>query len=149
MAARNLRTLELLDAEIRAAVEVVERRSDSMETKAGFCLGFAGVLAGILLRTGAHEGAWAFAALGADFWVAALSLFGYRIRSFPVIRPGQLSAHIEDDELSARLVMFDTRMAVYEKTSRDLGHKEGLVNAALTCLLLAVTVTAIAAGRSL
>jgi hypothetical protein len=145
----DLPALKLVDAEVKAAVEVLERRSDNLDTKAGLCLGFAGVLAGILLRAGFDSSAAAYVALGNDFLVAALSLLGYRTRSKPVLNPRQLRRYIEGDEASVRLVLLDTRVLQSEEFGRRLRRQATLINAALVGLLLAVTATAIAAVQSL
>jgi len=94
----DLPGLNFVDAEVRAAVEAFERQSDNLDTKAGLCIGFAGVLAGILLRAAA--GATAYVALGVDFAVAVLSLLAYRTPSHPVLNPSRLRRYIEYDQAS-------------------------------------------------
>ena len=143
----DLPGLNFVDAEVRAAVEVLERRSDNLDTKAGLCLGFAGVLAGILLRAGASP--MVYVALAVDFAVAVLSLLAYRTPSQPVLKPGRLRRYIGDDEASVRLVVLDTRVLQNEEFGCRLRRKAILINAALSGLLLAVTATAIAAVQFL
>lgn len=149
MAAGDLPALEFIDAEMKAAAEVQERRADSLDTKAGYCLGIAGLLAGLLLRGGAASSALTYLALSVDFTVALLSLLGYRIRTYPHLVAGQLRRYIDDDERLARVAVFDARLVIYEEANRELTRKARLVNAALTGLLLGVIATAVAAGQSI
>jgi len=143
----DLPGLNFVDAEVRAAVDVLERRSEGLDTKAGLCLGFAGVLVGILLRAG--SGVAAYVALGVDFAVAVLSLLGYRMRSITVLKPRQLRRYIGYDEPSIRLVVLDTRLVQSEELERNLRRKANVISAALIGLLLAVMATAVAAVQSL
>lgn len=149
MAAADLPGLEFVDAEVKSAIDSQERRSESLDTKAGLCLGFAGLLAGLLLRVGAAASVSAYVALGVDFTVATLSLLAYQVRNNPVVHPRNLRGYIETDERVARVAVLRARLSLYDEATREARRKANLVNAALAGLLLAVMVTAVAAAQSL
>jgi hypothetical protein len=149
VAAEDFPALQFVDAEVKTAIDVLNRYADSLDTKAGLCLGVAGVLAGLLLRAGATVGLSAYVAVSIDFAFAAVSLLGYRVRTKALLGASNLGAYIETDETAVRLAVLDTRLQVYVEANEELRRKSNLVNAALTGLLLAVMVTAIAAGQAI
>lgn len=147
--AEEVPALDFIDAEVRAAVDVQQRRGESLDTKAGLCLGFAGVLGGILLHAGMGNGWAEYAALGADLTVALLSLICYRVRGIPILQPRQLRSYIGFDDVSARRLVLETRLFVHDEITREHRRKARLLNMALTGLVLAVAATAVATAQSL
>lgn len=83
----------------------------------------AGVLAGLLLHAGAVESISAYVALVIDFFVAALSLLGYRVRDNPLLSPDKLGAYVDEDEETTRLAVLSTRMYIYERGNYALGGR--------------------------
>jgi hypothetical protein len=139
----SLPSLDLLDSESIRQLEVQERRSDSLDSKAGVVLGFAGVLVPLsianLHSNVAHVGT-GFAALA-----ALLASVGF----FPRNSPALNLRHLRDTYLTAeegftRLRVLDTRIAMYERTNRRLQVKATAVSSSMAALAVAVIVTVVA-----
>ena len=107
----SLPSLDLLDSESIRQLEVQERRSDSLDSKAGVVLGFAGVLVPLSIAT-LHSNV---AHLGTGF--AALAALLASVGFFPRNSPALNLRHLRDTYLTAedgftRLRVLDTCIAM-------------------------------------
>lgn len=114
---------------------------DSLDTKAGLVLGFAGVivtvsaivpqgnaLTGLLLHVGQ-----ALSALS-----AVLATFSFWPRRYPVIKLLALRAYLAAPAERTRLRLLDTSIAMYEQGATLLQRKAALLGWSLIALVLAV-----------
>lgn len=143
MPSPSLPSLDLLDSESIRQLEVQERRSDALDSKAGVVLGFAGVLVPLsvanLHSNTAHVGT-GFAALA-----ALLAAAGFFPRNSPALNLRHLrETYLTAEEGFTRLRVLDTRIAMYERTSRRLEVKAVAVSSAVAALGIAVIVTVVA-----
>lgn len=139
----SLPSLDLLEDESIRQLELQERRSDALDTKAGVVIGFAGVLVALsianLHSNTAHVGT-GFAALA-----ALLASAGF----FPRLSPALNIQHLRQRYLTAdlnftRVRVLDTRVNMYERANRRLRVKVLLVSGSVASLAVAVTVTVVA-----
>ena len=138
-----LPSLTLLSDEVVREIEVQERRTDALDSKAGVVLGFAGVLVPLSLANLhgnlAHVGA-GFAGLA-----ALLASVGFVPRSTPALALPQLRAsYLTADEEFTKLRLLDTRIAMHEQAAKSLKTKANLIIGAVATLAVAVILTVIA-----
>lgn len=132
----HLPSLEILYEEALRLEEILERRSEAIDSRAGFVLGFAGVVASVALGRG--DTAARCAALPAV--VAALLALGTLIprslSSVAVVR-----SLLIEDPVTTRLELFETRIVLISQTRRVVDRKsERLRRATLMLALSVVTV---------
>jgi len=139
----SMPSLDVLAEESVRQLDVQERRSDALDSKAGVVLGFSGVLVPLSianLHTDlAHVGA-GFAALA-----ALLASGGFFPRNTPALNPRQLREnYLTAEERFTRLRLVDTRIAMFEQTRQLLRFKALVIVASVAALAVAVIITVIA-----
>lgn len=143
----GLPSLRLLGDEAAAELASQERRADSLDSKAGVLLGFAGLL--VTLSVSSLHGVLAH--VGAGFAGAAALFAGTAFvpRSYPTLALRRLrDSYITAEDEFTRLRLLDTRIAMYERTQKLLTLKAALITGATGSLGIAVILTVIAGTLS-
>lgn len=138
----TLPSLPLLSEETKRELDVQERRGDALDSKAGIVIGFAGVLVPLSLAN--LHGLLAHIGAGLAGVAALASALAFIPRSTPGLSLRALRPYLTADAAFTELRLLDTRIAMYERTSRILNTKAWLVTAAVTALGAAVILTVVA-----
>ncbi len=141
-----LPSLELVAAQVARERETMNAHAESLDTKAGVVLGFAGVLVGL----GATAQAFVSADLAFQIGLAAAVLaalsaaFAFLPRKYPVIEVLQLREFLTAPEAETRLTLLDVQIDMVVEAAALVKRKGGRIKIAVA--LLAVAAALIVAG---
>jgi hypothetical protein len=133
-------SLELL-VEINRSERIAQlSHFDSLDTKAGLVLGFAGVLIAVARDTDSWAGITSivFAGLAAAAAVAA-----FWPRQFPSIDPIRLGDYAASELVFTQLTVLDTMEIMITNTNSVLSVKARRLKTALACLLIGAVLGAV------
>lgn len=127
-------SMELLLALVQGERDKQILHFDAVDNKAGFALGFAG-----LLITLAPDVPTVFGVLGVSSAgvAAALALWTFWPRRFPVLEPGPLRTYLRAERAYTQLTVYDTLEEFVNEGSALLQRKGRRLRGALTALVLA------------
>jgi hypothetical protein len=141
-----LPSLDLVAAQVAKERETMNSHAESLDTKSGVVLGFAGVLVGL--------GATAQAAVSTDLAfqiglgvavLAALSAaFAFFPRKYPVVEVLPLRAFLTAPEAETQLTLLDVQIDMVVEAAALVKQKGARVRSAVT--LLAIAAALIVAG---
>lgn len=110
--------------------------AESLDTKAGVVLGFAGVLVGLVVRSTSTV---ALAGLATAAAAALFAAASYMPRRWPILDPAELRAeYLGEEPERTRLDLLDTRIDMVHQQSRVVRLKGRLLMVALGLLFIAV-----------
>lgn len=112
---------------------------ESLDTKAGVAVGFAGVIAAIGKDVGPLV---AKAGVGLAVVAAVLAVLSFRPRKHPVFDPRRLRSYLRADEKFTKLRLLDTEIEMALRASRLIEAKARLLQASLAILVVAVVLLA-------
>jgi hypothetical protein len=126
--------------QVAAEREIMSARAESLDTKAGVVLGFAGVLVGLGANaqpTISANGVFQ-AGLGTAVVAAASAAFAFAPRKLPVLdmRPVR-DKYLTKDESAAQLRLLDTQIAMIKMTADVVKQKGRRLRVAVICLAIA------------
>jgi hypothetical protein len=141
-----LPSLELVTAQVARERETMNAHAESLDTKAGVVLGFAGVLVGLGATAQAFVSATlAFqVGLGVAVLAALSAAFAFLPRKYPVVEVLPLRAFLTAPEAETRLTLLDVQIDMVIKAARLVKLKGRLIKVAVG--LLAVAAALIVAG---
>lgn len=113
---------------------------DSVDTKAGVVLGFAGLVAAIAFNTAQPSRGFSFL-LGLS--AATLAVAASWPRKLPALEPSRLRDYIVAEERITRLVLVDTYSEMLDQARLVLGTKSRRLKYAMVLLALAGLASAI------
>lgn len=113
---------------------------DSVDTKAGVVLGFAGVVAAIAFNAAQPFRGFSFL-LGLT--AAILAVAAFWPRKLPALEPGRLRDYLVAEERITRLVLVDTYQEMLDEARLVLGTKSRRLKYAMVLLALAGLASAI------
>jgi hypothetical protein len=131
-------SMSVVRAELDIELSLLERRSASVDTKAGLVLGFAGVLVGLTKDTSSWitVGGQILAVLAAVVAIRAfLPRYGGAVNPLALRRK-----YLTTDEAVTKLLILDTRLVIKEQDEDALKTKARRLRAAVVILLLAIAV---------
>jgi hypothetical protein len=120
---------------------------DSLDTKAGVVVGFAGVIAALSLNRDAGS---LPAKVGVGFAVVAaiVAMAAFWPRKHPVFDPRRLRGYLRAEASFTELRLLDTEIEMSVRASKLITAKAGWLKCSLCALLLAVVALAIGTLRS-
>ncbi|MFI7591112.1 hypothetical protein [Micromonospora sp. NPDC049359] len=139
---REFESLDIVRAELDVERTAQEKRAETVDSRAGQVLGFAGVLAGLALNS---KSGWALP--GAVVAAAAATLVAsiLRPRMQAGIYPrGLYLGYINKKPDCTKRVVLDTRIADYESNKDQLDIKLNRLDWAVRLLVLAITLVVLA-----
>jgi hypothetical protein len=132
---------------IGVLLTAVERRLDqqrshfeSLDTKAGVAVGFAGVIAALAKDVDPFV---AKVGVGVAVVAAVLAMLSFRPRKHPIFDPLPLREHLQADERSTQLKLLDTQIEMSRQTDGLVKAKARLLQAALAVLVVSVVLLAV------
>lgn len=134
-----LPSLPILIDQVASERETIDTHSESLDTKAGVVLGFAGVLIGLGATAQASvSGKLIFQiGLGVAVLAALSAAWAFLQRSYPVLEVYQLrQSYLDAPGAETQLRLLDTQIEMVKKASVTLQRKESLVRAAVVCLAI-------------
>ena len=141
-----LPSLELVAAQVARERETMNAHAESLDTKAGVVLGFAGVLVGLGATAQPFVSAdLAFQiGLGAAVLAALSAAFAFLPRKYPVVEVLQLREFLTAPEAETRLTLLDVQIDMVVEAATLVKRKGGRIKVAVA--LLAVAAALIVAG---
>lgn len=134
-------SLELIAEAVATDQAAQLRHFESLDTKAGIVLGFAGVL--VALGTGS-QAELGIVALIVGAAAALFALLAFVPRSYPVLELRKTrDRYLPSDPRFTKLHVIDTRIAIVEETSRLLMRKARWLKAAILMLALATGISVV------
>lgn len=126
-------SLDALEGLVRHAYDSLERRADSLDTKTGLALGFAGLL--VSLTPGS---VWPPAALLARMLAAAAGVLALRVFAVSPLPAVRLDAVTERDVIDVRERLVVEQVAVYDAVVVVQDRQLWRIHAALRLLIAAL-----------
>jgi hypothetical protein len=141
-----LPSLELVAAQVARERETMNAHAESLDTKAGVVLGFAGLLVGLGATAQAFVSAdLAFQiGLGAAVLAALSAAFAFLPRKYPVVEVLQLREFLTAPEAETRLTLLDVQIDMVVEAANLVKRKGGHIKFAVA--LLAIAAALIVAG---
>lgn len=134
----HLPSLEILYEEALRLEDVLERRGEAIDSRAGFVLGFAGVVGGVALGSGYP----AVRCAAVPAVVAALLALGTLIPR-PLSSVGVVRELLPEDPARTRLEMLETRLVLIAQARHVVHRKSERLRRATLMLALSVVVVGI------
>ncbi len=135
-------SLDLIAGQVAAERSIMNGHAESLDTKAGVVLGFAGVLV-VLGATAQPDAVNSITfRVGLGFAVAAglLAVWAFMPRKYPVLEVGPLrQRYLTAPEIDTRLMLLDTQVQMVQKVAELVIHKGRRLRWALCSLATAVT----------
>lgn len=113
---------------------------DSLDTKAGLVLGFAGVLIAVTKEIESLTAAGSIAAAG---FAAVAAVSAFWPRQFPSLDPGRLGEYATSELGFTQLTVLDTMEVMITRTQSVLALKARRLKVALLSLLIGVVLGAV------
>lgn len=136
----RLPSLDLVAEKVRAERDGKARHFESLDTRAGIVLGFAGAL--VALASG--EGALSQAGRVSAALAALLALWSLLPRTNPALNISELrSLYLHSEPPFTKLHLLDTEVVMVERLSRVIARKARRLAASVVALALSIALTAV------
>ncbi len=135
----TLPSVAVLLAAVERHLEQQRTHFESLDTKAGVAVGFAGVIAAIGRDVGPLP---AKVGVGLAAVAATLALLSFWPRKHPVFDPRRLRQYLRADERITQLTLLDTEIEMALRASRLIEAKARLLQASLAVLVISVVLLA-------
>jgi prefoldin subunit 5 len=135
-----LPSLSILIDQVASERETMDTHAESLDTKAGVVLGFAGVLIGLGASAQVSvSGKLIFqAGLGVAVLAALSAAWAFLPRGYPVLEVYQLrQSYLTAPEAETQLRLLDTQIEMVKQATMTLQRKGSRVRAAVVCLAIA------------
>jgi hypothetical protein len=149
-----LPSLDLVATQVASERETMNAHAESLDTKAGVVLGFAGILVGLGATAQADVSSnLAFQiGLGAAVLSALFAAFAFLPRKYPVIEVLALRDFLTAPEAETKLTLLDVEISMVVQTGDLVKQKGGRIKVAVGLLALAAALivagTLIATGNA-
>lgn len=140
----RLESMDVVRSELDVERAAQEKRSETVDSRAGIVLGFSGVLAGLALNS---KSAWAVpgALVAAASAVIAASVLMPRMHAN--IQPrGLYGGYVTKPAEATKRAVLDTRIVDYESNKEQLDAKLGRLELAVGLLVTAIILVVLALG---
>ncbi len=141
----ELPSLALILAQVGSERETTNSHAESLDTKAGVVLGFAGVLVGLAATvppSDAHRLAF-HVGLGMGVLAAVLGAAAFFPRRYPVLEPAVLRQFLASREDETRLALLDTQIDMIEDIASLVKRKGRRVQLAVIALTIAAAMVVV------
>jgi hypothetical protein len=136
-----LPSLKLLASQVASERATMNQHAESLDTKAGVVLGFAGILVGLSTTAQATvSGSWFFrSGLSMAVVSVLLATLAFFPRKYPVLEVLKLrNKYLMASEAEAQLYLLDTEIEMVREAAQLVRHKGLRVSASIGCLAFAV-----------
>ena len=152
-AAPDLLSLDVIAAQVTSERQTMNAHAESLDTKAGVVLGFAGVLVGLgaTAQTVVSSDLTFKVGLGVAVAAALSAAFGFLPRKYPVVEVLPLREFLTASENETKLTLLDVQIDMVIETAKLVRQKGRRVKTAVGLLAIAAALivagTLIATGR--
>ncbi len=136
-----LPSLTLLASQVTSERTTMNQHAESLDTKAGVVLGFAGILVGLSTTAQAIvSGNWFFrSGLVVAVVAVLLATWAFFPRKYPVLEVLELrERYLMAPETKTQLYLLDTEIEMVRQAAQLVRHKGRRVSASIGCLAIAV-----------
>lgn len=131
----GLPSANLLLAAVQRQQEQQRAHFESLDSKAGIGLGFAGAIAALAKDV---EPVVAKIGVGFSILAAIFAMLSFRPRKFPIFDPMALRGYLRAEERLTKLRLLDTQIEMALRTSRLIEEKARWLHLALGTLVFSV-----------
>jgi hypothetical protein len=132
-------SLEVLLDQVASERATISSHGESLDTKAGVVLGFAGVLVGLgaTVQAAVSNTVVFRVGLGVAVVAALFAVWAFIPRRYPVLEVVPMRESLTWDEAHTRLALLDTQIAMVEQAAALVKKKGWRIQAAVMCLAAA------------
>ncbi len=131
----GLPSVDVLLATVERQHDQQRAHFESLDSKAGIALGFAGAIAAVArdVRPGIAK-----VGVGLSVLAAVFAMLSFRPRRFPIFDPMALRRYLRAEEQLTKLRLLDTRIEMALRTSQLIERKARWLQLSLATLVVAV-----------